>query len=234
VVIFLFGCSGTTESIELRLNYPKGFQQTLVTKTTSNGKSMKMNNTIIIQMKLDSVDNIGSYVFESNVLKIQFESEMYGEVEKYDSDKEESEMSASESSFHDEFKQLLDSSLSISINKKGKVVKPFQFSNGKLSDAVDMSNIQIVFPEKAVKVGEKWTSEKSNAFAETKATYSISEITRDKIIIEMNSIIKGTLLGNSKAKGEYVLDKLTMRVMKVKIEFDTNIAGRTIFEAYEK
>ena len=228
-LILASSCAQNSEEIQLKLDRKVGDKQTIVSATeTSSGAMLSIKNTMEVSFEV-SAYNGSVYTLTSNLLRIKSETKMGDDIENYDSDKEESSMSFSESSMHSEFKTLLDSTFLISIDNKGNVVKSFHSQNGDLveSPIVDMSNIQIIFPDTKVKVGSKWENEKTNPLTTqlTKTTYTIKDINDQEIIISVRATIAGfsSLMGDSKVTGEYILERKTCNLIKGFLEMNSSL-----------
>ncbi len=230
--ILFSSCTQNNEEINLRIDKKVGDEQIIISTTeTSRGSLMRIKNVIELNLKVSDL-NENSYNFTTDILRIKSETKMAGEVESYDSDKKESEMTNDEREMHSEFKSILDSKFGISIDDKGNIIKPFYDLNGSIIETpiVDMSNIQIIFPEFKVKVGTKWESEKTNPITsqKTKTTYKIKDISDKEITISVNSIISGIsgLLGENEAIGEYKLDKQSCALIKGTLEMNLQGGGK--------
>jgi hypothetical protein len=244
VVVFttLTACnsSSSDEKIDLQLNLKKGDEHIIVSETTTEGNSMDVKNIMAIKFRVDSVAE-NEFFLTANVMRIQSEMKMGEDSESYDSQKDPATMTSGERSMHREFAALLESPLTISIDKKGKVVKPFKFTNGETPEEppIDMSAVQIPFPDHAVKSGDEWTSERPTPLTSTttKVTYKIKEIAKDKIIVKVEAAIAGVngLLEDNKAEGEYVLDRASGRLLSSTMEMKLKSAGgKVIYKIFEK
>jgi len=232
-LILFCGCSNKKSAgIRLRLNYPDNFQQVIVSHIiTSGSATANLDNIIELKLELDSVINTETYLFTARVLRMRSKMESSEGTETYDSEKE--------SSFP-AFDRILRSPLSIRINRKGEVVQSFQFAGSEenAGDIIDMSKIQIVFPDRELKVGDTWKNENSNSLisAFTQTTFKLKEVTDSDVKIGVEADIKdGTgLLGHKKLRGEYRLDRRTNRLLDAKLESDLSTGGRFVYEMYEK
>jgi hypothetical protein len=227
------GCSQKNgNGIRLQLNYPKGFEQVIISEITTSGSSYtNLHNIIDMKFRLDSVINNETYLFTTRVLRMRSVMESSAGTETYDSDKESSFPS---------FDRLIHSDLTIRINRNGRIVQPFQFANSQenAGTVVDMSKIQLIFPDKALNVGDTWKSEGSNEITMglTRTTYELKEVTDTEIKIGVGTKIEdGTgMLGNKRLKGEYVLDRRTNRLKKGKLEAELSTGGKFVYEMYGK
>lgn len=241
VIAFFISCSQNKEEIILTLNQKVGDEQTIVSEIETKGnEQMSMKSTVIARFKVSAKDAKNVYTYTTNVLNIKSETKMFGEIEEYDSNKNESLMTSDEKSMHYEFKNALDSTFEILIDEKGNIVKPFYNTDGSgTSDAiVDISNIQLVFPKDKVTINSKWEDEKTNPLTKTKtkSTYTIKDITEDKIIISVNAVIDGVpgLLEQNNVAGEYILNKKDCTLLKGTLEMNLQTGGKVTNTYYKK
>jgi len=233
MLILFISCSQNKEELSLELHRKIGDEQTIVSMIeTSKGSLLNVKNIIEVKFIVSSIDNT-VYTLKSDVLSIKTEINMNGDVvESYDSEKEVSQMTADEKSTHLELKNILDPEFEISIDKSGKIIKSFHLLNGEMIDAsiMDMSNIQLIFPEKKVRVGSRWENEKTNPITQqkTKSIYRIKDITDKEIIISVNSTISeiSGLLDKNTVKGKYILDKKTCNLIKGSLEMSLQTGGK--------
>ena len=241
VTSFFISCSQNNEEIDLKLSPKVGEQQTIVCQVATTGnEQMSMKSTMVVRFKVASKDDQNVFTFHTDLRYIKTETKMFGEVEKYDSTKDESLMTTDEKSMHEEFKNALASNFEIRIDEKGNIVEPFRAIDGNPSTEalVDMSNIQLVFPNEKVKVGSEWKNEKTNPMTEqlTKSTYTIKDITENEIIISVAAEIDGVsgLLGKSKVEGEYILNKKDCTLIKGTLAMDLQMGGKVTNTYYKK
>jgi len=218
IASIFIGCGKTNEeTIDLKLNYKVGDVDRIYAATVTTGE-IKYQNVMEMDFTIDSV--IGDKnVIAVKVLRISSESDAFGEKESYDSKKKIDQMTESEKSIHLSFQDILDKSFLVAINNKGKTLESFKSkeTNQPSEDIIDIANIYIPFPDEPVKIGSDWKGERINSItkAKTISTYEVTNITEKEIIISIVSEIgeiPGVLKSNT-AKGEYVLDKKTCRII---------------------
>ena len=238
---FLISCSQNKEEIDLKFNPKIGDQHTIVSQMVTTGnEQMSMKSTMVVRFKVTSKDNENVYTLLSDLRTIKMETKMFGEVEKYDSTKDESLMTTDERSMHEEFKNALESNFEIRIDEKGNIVEPFHAINGNPSTEaiIDIDNIQLVFPKEKVTVGSEWKNEKTNPLTaqKTHSTYTIKDITESEIIISVAAEIDGVsgLLGKSKVEGEYILNKKDCTLIKGTLAMDLQMGGKVTNTYYKK
>ncbi len=111
----------------------------------------------------------------------------------------------------------------ISLNDRGEITKQWMYCGMKPNHGVfDLSKFQIIFPAKNLNVLEKWEYETTGVFTiflNSKATYWIKRATDEKIFISFTSyLLSDDLMNNTKAEGEYILDRESCEVLYLRIE----------------
>jgi len=223
IIILMFlitGCNFNTEEIELKLNYKVDDTQTIIATTqTSKDALMSLKSVIETNFKVISIDN-NNIVLDTNVANIKTEVKKENEIEVYDSNKEESKMTEDEKSIHEDLKKVLNHEFKTIIDKKGNIIKPLHYQNGKLvkEPVIDIGNIFLRLPSKKAKVGNGWQSKKKNPLTDqiTTTTCRIKEINDSEIIISLELDITGIpgLFGDTTGNGEYKLEKSTSKLIK--------------------
>lgn len=219
-----------SDGIKLRLNYPEGFEQVIISEIITKGSfTSDLENIIELKLKLDSVINHETYLFTARFLRMRSKMVSSAGTETYDSDKE--------SSFP-AIDRVLRSPLTIQINRRGMIVQPFQFAGSQENAAslIDMSIIQIVFPEREVKVGDTWKNESTSSGGVTKRTFELKEVTDSEVKIAVTGSIKDAMgrTFSKKLKGEYRLDRKSNRLLEGKLESDLPAGGRFVYKIYVK
>ncbi len=241
ITIALFSsCTQNNEEIVLELKYNIGDEQIIVSSTeTSNNSSMSFKSGMEINFIVsDYTEN--EYTFTSDVLRVKSEIIMGDDIEKYDSDKDETQMTSDEKSMHLEFKDVLDSKFNISIDNLGNITKPFRYMDGEIVEntIIDMSNVQLIFPEYKVKVGTEWKGERINSLTgqNISSTYKIKSITAKEIEISVNSIVAemSGVLSENRVSGTYVLDKTSCTLIKGTLEMNLQMGGSLTTTYYLK
>lgn len=226
------------EDIVLRLKYNLGDEHVLTYTTTTKGSpEMSVWNLTEVKFKVTSIDDPGIYNMQVDLLKIQSETDFFGEKESYDSEKDESLMNADEKSMHAEFKSALHSEFRLSINERGDIVKTYTDENGLPAEGpLDMNVLQLKFPEEKVNIGSEWNGERMAPVINqpVKSTYTLKKITDTEITIAVESAIPGLggMLKPSIQKGEYVLDKTTCQLKSGKLSMDLQTGGKAEMDFY--
>ncbi len=120
------GCQKSGQSVLLRLNYKKGDDFTITYHTTANSSTNQANEVVKMDFKVDSVVGDSLYILSAKYNYVRVDNGGVGPAEHYASDKDEAEMTAAEKAMHQEFKSVLDSTYTLTINNKGKIKLKYQ------------------------------------------------------------------------------------------------------------
>lgn len=218
IMAILFGCA-KKDTIDLKLKLKAGEVERVYAATIVKGGSMEFQSIVEMRFTTEAIKPDRN-VIDVKVVRMSSSSDAFGEKESYDSNKDVNEMTQEERSTHQEFQQVLNQSFLVAINNKGKVVEPFRSKNGdrrRLTEQIiDISNIYIPFPEEPVGVGSEWEAEREESLTQIKtvSTYKITEINDKQIVVSIVSKIKGMKgFVDNEAKGQYVLDRKTCKMM---------------------
>lgn len=231
LAFIVFGCgNGNKETIDLKLDFKTGEVFKIYTATITNGGLMKHQSIMKMSFTIDSVENDRN-VIAVKVLRISSESDVFGQKESYDSGKDATNMTEDEKSMHLDFEDVLNSSFSIAISNKGKVLAPFKNkeTNQPSEEIIDISNIFIPFPDETVNIGSEWKSERINSLTNSKNiyTYEITEINEKEIIVSVTieiGAVEGIMSKNT-AEGYYILDKKTCRLIAGEYSMELQMDG---------
>lgn len=242
LIIYITSCAAPVDPITIGLNLSEGDKFVMVTEVSNKGtKDMKYSSTEEAEFEVKAInEEAGKIEMNVHMSRIQSHSEMFGEIETYDSDKAEASMSADEKSMHNDLKSALNSTYSISIGKNGKVIKSFQsISNpNDTEQIVDLSLIFLVFPTHKVGIGDTWENKKTNDLTDqiTKTTYEIRKITEEEITISSKAIVSAIpgLLSENIIKGKCLIDRKTGLLIRYEQSMKMQMGGKANFVIYKK
>ncbi|MEZ0007735.1 hypothetical protein ABH942_003121 [Flavobacterium sp. 28YEA47A] len=226
----LFGCT-KKETIDLKLKLEVGQVDRVYVATVMKGGSTNYQN--IVEMRFTTEDiKPDRNVIGVKVFRISMTSNVGGQQENYDSNKDIKEMTEEEKNMHQEFQHILNQSLLVSINNKGKIVEPFRNKNGDrrrpADQIINISNIYIPFPDEPVGLGSEWKSEKEEPLTKikTSSTYKLTEVNDDQIIITIALKIENKeSYFDNEAKGHYILDRKTCKMISGDFSMDVKDNG---------
>lgn len=231
LVSFLVGCTQkSTDKVNSALNFEKGFTQTLVFGTSTSASKMGFfEDKSEVQFRLDEITSDGSFVFTGKVVRMQYTSDMFGEKGSVDTEiikalNNTSKMSEAEQEIYRDIKRFLDQEYTFTLDKYGNLIEKTQFKDQSLFlDTSGIQNLTVLatmsFPKEDLAVGVTWDYNTTNPLIESqkiKYTYTVDDITKDKIFIavqmEMDGI--GGMLQKTSAEGRYEIDRETKRFIK--------------------
>ncbi|HHB79561.1 MAG TPA: hypothetical protein ENK85_10050 [Saprospiraceae bacterium] len=251
VVIFLVGfifqgCSPSgklsTKNALLRLS-PKpntNYDQNMTINTKIDGlpgANMDMNMTLKNDFLVESVDADGNFVFTTKVVNVtaKMENPMFN-VD-YNSDNPNLEDQA-EAEFHKSIKDLINVPFVSKVSKLGKTIdapkpksKDANISEKQLQSINQGQSSFINFPEKAVKVGDQWTSvndiEGEMPMTVT-TTYTTKAITLTTVTLGLDGKLKvkegGMGSGSGILVGEATIDRITGMIQKQNLTQKVNLS----------
>lgn len=221
IASLLFGCGKDKgEAIDLKLKLEAGQVERVYAATVTKGGPLEYQGIIEMRFTIDSVKTDRNFI-DVKVVRISSDTDEFGKKESYDSNRNIEQMSEEEKSMHLGFRDVLNKSFSVSIDNKGKVIEPFkskETGRGKLTEEIiDISNIYIPFPDEPVYMDSEWKAERTDATTSIKtvSTYKITGINEKEIMVSITSEIEGIkgFLAKNTAKGQYVLDKKTCKLI---------------------
>ncbi|SMC32801.1 DUF6263 family protein [Moheibacter sediminis] len=174
-------------------------QKTLMTMDMSADGEQKISMNMSMAMDLKVTDLTAAvYTYEVKYDKIKMDMDAGGMQMNYDSSaKEQTGMGQM---MHEQMKVLLDKTLSMKMNERGKITE-FNMPGMGNNQQMDMGSISLPMPEEPVGVGDSWSDERSiQGSGNMKMTMTVEKITVDDIIIG----VKGTIEGNvGEAAGDF-------------------------------
>lgn len=198
---------------DLKLNLPKGFEQSIIYETEANASpEMALNEVNIVQYTVDSVAKNGDYFMTGRLKNLNASQNISG-----DSFSVNTSESEAGSDLGNELKNLIDKEFSFKINAYGKIIEKPKFRNFDADPfLIEQYNIlPFALPER--KLIEKFTWEETTTnpidkTVELKTTYTVKKIDSQYI-----SITSRGLMGyhgssdeyKSQIDGVYKLDRKT-------------------------
>ncbi len=231
VILTSFLAFKAEKRIELKLKYKKGDKLVYILKETSTGNKFypKFGFRNYIETKVEFIHNFkdknGNLNFDFRYIYFYKKDSTYNRgVEIYDSRKKESEMTSSFERAFSSLKKEVNKRYTITLNNKGKIIKSWALKDGEKpnSGVFHMENFQIIFPDKNLQVGDEWMYESKGIFTgyyKSIVTLWIKEINEKEICVGYESYLKtDDLMNNTKAYGEYILDKKNCSLLYAKVE----------------
>jgi len=214
------------ESVLLRYKMKKGEKYELTMSMKQDmGATGGMNMKFKFNSSIGEV-NKGSYVSETKVKTLSMDMLQGGNVMSYDSTKSDDELDMMGKQMKAQFAPFFKATIYTTTSSRGKVtsteIKP---DTPALNQFKDQNN-SIEYPEEKVKVGSSWSDENNNQGMKMKTVYTVSKITKDKVLIDVTGDVSG--LGTGKIIGKVVVDRASGIPSSSEINVNVNAGGAEV------
>jgi hypothetical protein len=228
ITLLMCSCHGGDKNILLRLKFNQGKKIDLKYRTylvTENENDPPLINEYIrMSFKIESILPDSSYQLSGKIDFVRVKNErLLGSVE-YTSDKYQGQMSSEELKLDEKYTPVIDSTYLFTIDKLGKIIKPFSFIDGRIIpkeyELVNLGIYQMAFPTEKIAIGDEWTTEQAIPGTKYKrtSTYHIESIYDNTIQIKVEGILDGPEDEAKRFSGRYFLDKNTCQLVSCEIE----------------
>lgn len=203
--IILLVCVGLSislfsqETVTLRLKYQVGDTYAMKMVTKQNVEAM-MSMNMNTGMELKIVGKNGeNFLTESKVNSISMDMIQGGMTLMYSSDMKEEDLDQGGKMMKNQMEPMLKAVISATTSPLGettdiKVVPEFP-------GATEMANQNgVVYPEKALKVGDSWTAEKNNQGMVISSVYTVKSIEENQVILDLSGKVGGIATGDITGK----------------------------------
>ncbi len=224
------------ESVLLRLNYKKGDTYEMSVNVSQDMGTM-MSMDMSVKTKQDIVNVTGdTYVCKMKISHISMDMSQGGMNMSYDSSKSDDELDATGKILKTKMGPALQSVFTIKGNTLGEVSEMAMEPN--VPEAKDLAGqfSSIVYPKKALSVGDTWKMSKSNQGMNMNFVYKVTAITKINIVLAVTGSVsgaaEGTISGDAKidrnsgtplssnlnmkmsVQGQEMISKMTMTMTK--------------------
>lgn len=214
------------ESVLLRYKMKKGEKYELAMSMKQDmGATGGMNMKFKFNLSVGEV-NKTSYMSETKVKTLSMDMLQGGNVMSYDSTKSDDELDMMGKQMKMQFAPFLKATIYTTTSSRGKVtnteIKP---ETPGLNQFKDQNN-SIEYPEEKVKVGSSWSDVNDNQGMKMKTVYTVSKITKDKVLIDVTGDVSG--LGTGKITGKVVVDRVSGIPSSSEINVNVNAGGAEV------
>jgi hypothetical protein len=213
IVLLSGGCyQQKNESVLLRLKPERGDLKVVTVFLTATQKSKEiLNNETEVKFIVDSVTSKG-VVYLVDLLSLKMMTDVGDKKMEFNSQEETEHIDKNDKTLHKRFQNTIRALYSLSCDHRGNVTAPLKPIGGNRAvPPIDMDLIQLIFPEKKVKIGDSWTSQKKNQVLSTTNTftYTVQAIERDYVVIDVTALVQGvkSRTPDATAKGQYVINR---------------------------
>lgn len=213
------------ESTLLRLNLKKGDVYVTNMKMTSDTPVMSMDINMKMKMDIAEVSSEGNYVSKMKIAGIAMDMSTQGMNMSYDSSKSDEELDQTGLMLKSQMGPMLEVVITAKGNNLGEITETTVEPNiPNASDFTNQSN-NVIFPKKAVRVGDIWTMNKEQNGMSIVFTYKVKSITRTNVLLDVTGKVTGNATGT--VTGNMDIDKKSGMPMTSKIDMNFSINGQT-------
>ncbi|GEN74631.1 DUF6263 family protein [Chryseobacterium hagamense] len=216
----------------LSLNLPKGFEQTLIYSSSTEGNNNGgMNEATEVKFRVDSVDKSSNYYITGEIMRMTFNQKMFGEEIHFDS----REASGTSDEMTEDIKPMINNPFTFKIDKFGNILEKQKFI-GEGLDGSDVSQYNIIpfaFPRESVEQGFTWRVDTSNpmtkAIMPVASNFTYKGRKNNKVEFAVNSTMKGMegMMKDTDITGTYVFDAKTKALLSAERTMPVQIGGGT-------
>ncbi len=211
------------ESVKLRLNYKKGDKYVMKMTMNQTMPVMSMNMKMDADIEVTDIKE-DNYISEMKFTKIDMGMLQGGmEMSASTEDKEEDLDAMSK-----QMKAQLDPMLSVIItsvtDNLGKVIEIKAEPNLPGMEQMTNQTGNVTYPEKALRVGDSWTDERTAQGMVTKSTYKVKSISKDIVALDITGEVSG--IGTGKLSGDMDIDRETGVPKKSNLKMEMKIQGQ--------
>jgi len=216
----------------LALNLPKGFEQTLVYSSSTEGNNNGgMNETTEVKFTVDSVDKSSNYYITGEIMRMTFNQKMFGEEIHFDS----RETSGADPEISGDLKPMINNPFTFKIDKFGHILEKQKFviENADGSSLSQYNIIPFAFPQESVEQGFTWEVDTSNPITKSvmpvTSNFTYKGTKENKVEFAINSTMKGMegMMKDTDIKGIYLFDAKTKALLSAERNMPVQIGGGT-------
>ena len=182
------------EAVKLRLNYKSGDQYLMEMSMKQDSPVMAMNMTMNSTVAIKGTKGT-NYLSEMKFTKIAMDMMQGGMQMSVSTEDKDEDLDAMGMQVKSQLSQMLAVIISTESDKRGNVLTTEISPNLPGVNQVTNQAGSIVYPEKALRVGDTWTDEKSEQGVVTKTTYKMVSISKDLVVLDVTGILSGTSKG---------------------------------------
>lgn len=211
------------ESVLLRLNYEKGDIYVMSIKQSITTPQMDLDMNMTASMTVTNVSG-GKFSSQTKFTKVVMDMMQGGMNISFDSSQSDDELDATGKILKSQLLPMLKSVISKKENKFGKVLEAVAEPTFQGSENAGESSI--IFPEKAIRVGDTWTMDRTTAGVDMHFIYTVKVISKKVVDLELSGKASGA--GEGTIKGTMQIDRETGIVAKSSITTEISSAGQDV------
>ncbi|MFN0730175.1 DUF6263 family protein [Polaribacter gochangensis] len=214
------------ESTLLRLNHKKGDAYVTTMKMSQDmGDVMSMD--ISITMNTDITESSkDTYVSKMKISSISMDMNQGGMNMSYDSSKSDDELDATGKMIKAQMGPMLQAVITVKGNNLGEIIETSVEPNiPGTSDLTNQTN-NVVYPKKALRVGDSWTMKKEEKGMVIDFVYTVKSIASATILLNVTGEVSGNATGT--VVGTMDVDKKSGMPLVSKIDMDLTSQGQAL------
>lgn len=163
------------------------------------GTMMSMDMNMSMKQDITSVTG-DTYVSQMKIAKISTDISQGGMNMSYDSTKSDDELDAGGKAMKGQMGPMLNAVITVKGNSIGEIFETtVEPSVPGTQDLTEQSN-NVVYPKKALRVGDTWKMTKSNKGMDINFVYKVKSITKEVVLLDISGtvggIAEGTITGD--------------------------------------
>ena len=183
------------ESVKLRLNYKKGDVYVIKMNMNQNMSVMSMNMKMDAKMEVTEIKD-DTYISEMQFTKIDMGMLQGGMQMAASTDDKEEDLDAMGKQLKGQLDQMLTVTITSVTDELGKVIGTKAEPNLPGMEQMTNQTGSVNYPEKALRVGDSWTEEKTEQGVISEISYTIKSISKDVVEVDLKGDVSGVGTGD--------------------------------------
>ncbi|MCT4698285.1 DUF6263 family protein [Tenacibaculum haliotis] len=230
LVVLLLGVtmvSVAQEKVLLRLNYEKGdvYEMKMEMSQKMGAGLMSMNTKMTMHQEIKVVSD-DTYESDMKITNMVINVSQGGQLMSYDSSKKEEELSPTDEVMKAQMAPMMKVLITTKGDNLGKIIETKVEPNIPNANNLTQQSSNVVYPEKAVLVGDTWSMNKDANGMKLNFVYKVNSITAKNVLLDISGNVEGVGTGN--IKGTMNIDKKTGVVLTSKIEMLMKVQGQDL------
>ena len=218
--------SSAQETTLLRLNYTNGDRYIM----TMN-MNQEMNDSPLMKMNLDisiAIIAVNGDEYDSTMkfTKMVMEMNQGGMEISFDSSKNDDELDDMGKMMKSQMGPILDAVIYAKGNSLGEVLEMKIEPNIPGATEMANQNNNVIYPKKALKVGDTWNAEKENKGIKMSFDYTVKSISKNLVMVTISGTTSG--LADGTISGSMNIDRASGVPLKTIIDMDMTLSGQKL------
>lgn len=226
LLIISANLSSAQESVLLRLNYEEGATYNVNMKMSQNmGVVMSMGTNIEMSIKVLQVFE-DSYDSEMRFTKMTMDMLQGGNVMSFDSSKSDDELDEVGKMMKAQMGPMLKAKMLVKGNNLGDIIslKLDPVVPGMEDFAKQSSTV--IYPKKALRVGDSWTTSKSEKGIKMDYVYTVKSITKYKVVLDLSGKISEGATGD--ITGNMIIERASGIPVNSMMDMNMTVSGQAL------